>query len=284
MSDEPPKIYQPIPRRPFELGPPGSTTPEATSPSLSATTLYDDDEYSNPTSSTFLDPTSFQLLGESISRDQSYQALTSSTLSGIYSPVMDGYPTSPTEEIIEDDLIAPRVRRGTMDDEIYKLVRGRQNSLLTRRRPSALSARSGQGVQPASSLSLGFRTGLLFALGMGYGALLSRLSTEQKWASFPVEGIMKPSYSGKYLAAWGICGVFLGSLLPWFDGKWEEMVEKGDVIEEEDEEDEDEVIVDDDEGPGTDWALVIRGIGAFAGIVFAIVSNFFKIRFSPSPN
>lgn len=99
---------------------------------------------------------------------------------------------------------------------------------------------------------------------MGYGALLSRISTEQKWAPFHVDGMIRPSYDGRYLAAWGLFGVALGSLLPWFDGKWEKIFGEG--------ADEEEPVFDGNDDPGTDWALVIRGIGAFAGIVFAIVS------------
>lgn len=264
MSHEAPHIYRPVPRRPFELGMASPTPPEASSPSLRANDLHYIEQTSSRSPS-FLDPNSFQLLGDSISRNASYRTLTGSTLSGIYSPGITGYTTSSNEEAVEDVTVSPPIRRGTVDEQMYQLMRGRQNSLLMRRRSSALSTRSGHSSPNTSSWALGLRTALLYALGMGYGALLSRLSTEQKWAPFNVEGMIRPSYDGRYLAAWGLYGVVLGSLLPWFDGKWEKIVEKGT--------DEEEPIFDGNDDPGTDWALVIRGIGAFAGIVFAIVGD-----------
>lgn len=257
MSDDALHIHRPIPRRPFDLG-------------LASLTLPDEDQDSPPSSprpysledeqagQNYLDPNAFNRPIDSSSRAESYRFLTSSTLSGIYSPNISGY-----EEADTPAMGTPM--RGKLDDSVYKLVKDR-SSMLSRRRSSTVSGKSGQGFQPASTTALILRTGLLFVLGMGYGALLLRLSTEQKWTSFPVEGIIKPGHDGKYLAAWGLCGVFLGSLLPWFDGKWEETFEKGqdDRLEND--------IEDDEDAPGTDWALVVRGIGAFAGIVFAIVS------------
>lgn len=257
MSDEPLHIRRPIPRRPFEIGVLSPTPPDTDSPPQSPR-LYTDDE--DRAGQTYLDPQAFNRPVDSSSRADSYRVLTSSTLSGIYSPNVSGYPAS---EAAEEDVSGTPVPE-ILDESIYKLVRDR-SSVLRRRRSSALSGRSGQGMLSASPLSLTWRTGLLFLLGMGYGALLSRLSNEQKWASFPVDGILSPGYDGRYLAAWGLCGVVLGSLLPWFDGKWEQAFERTD-------DDDFEEAVKDEEGPGTDWALVVRGIGAFAGIVFAIVS------------
>lgn len=250
-----PTIHRPIPRRPFELGLSSPTPPEADSPPPSPR------QY--PVQASFLDPQVFNRPVDSSSRAASYRVLTSSTLSGIYS--------DDTSDAVadEDDHASATPVAKLLDESIYRLVRER--SSISRRRSSVLSGRSAQSVQSASPLFLGLRTGLLFVLGMGYGALLSRLSTaEQKWAAaFPVEGLLKPGAAtdGRYLAAWGVCGVVLGSLLPWFDGKWEQVFEKKDH-----ENDECEEAIQDDEDPGTDWALVVRGIGAFVGIVFAIVS------------
>lgn len=289
MSDTPPlSIRRPIPRRPiprrpfrpFEIGivsPASPDTPPLTadSPPPSPRRLYVSDEEHE--AQTYLDAQVFNRPVDSSSRAASYQALTSSTLSGIYhqSDVADGYPGSVQEAVADEDAFPDTPSLASMLDEgVYKLMRERRSSMLggpARRRPSALSAQSGQGLhQPASPQSLGLRTGVLFLLGMGYGAILSRLSThtEQKWASFPVESMLRPGYDGRYLAAWGLCGVVLGSLLPWFDGKWEEVFEKkgGGGCDD---------AINDEEVPGTDWALVVRGIGAFAGIVFAIVRSRF---------
>ncbi|KAJ4391410.1 hypothetical protein N0V93_005027 [Gnomoniopsis smithogilvyi] len=255
MSDDALHIHRPIPRRPFDLG-------------LASLTLPNDDQDSPPSSprpssledeqtgQNYDDPNAFNPPIDSSSRAESYRFLTSSTLSGIYSPNISGYDEG-------DASAVGTPMPGKFDASVYKLVKDR-SSMLSRRRSSTVSGKSGQGFQPATTTALVLRTGLLFLLGMGYGALLLRLSTEQKWASFPVEGIIKPGHDGRYLAAWGLCGVVLGSLLPWFDGKWEETFERGQDHQHEDD------IEDDEDGPGTDWALVVRGIGAFAGIVFAI--------------
>lgn len=268
MSDEVLQIHRPVPRRPFELGLTSPAPSQSSSPSLRPHDRYHVEQTSS-ISPSFLDPNSFQLSSDSISRNASYRALTGSTLSGIYSPGITDYPAESTEQAVEDDTRSPPIRKGTVDEQMYLLMRGRQNSSLRRRRSSALSTRSSHGSQSTSSLALGLRTALLYALGMGYGALLSRLSTEQKWSPIHVEGMIKPSYDGRYLAAWGLFGVVLGSLLPWFDGKWEKIVEKS--------ADEEELAFDGNHDPGTDWALVIRGIGAFAGIVFAIVGASFRL-------
>lgn len=274
-EDTLPHIRRPVPRRHFEIGvlshspDPNEYSPP---PSPSRQPHADDDEHATQT---YLDPGVFNPPVNSSSRAASYRALTSSTLSGIYSHDVAGYPGGEEDAYasVTPSFAPPAFAGGPapemLDEGIYKLVRERSSMLGSRRRSSALSGSSGWQQSSALPLSLGLRTGLLFLLGMGYGALLSRLSTEQKWASFPVEGIIKPGYDGRYLAAWGLCGIVLGRLLPWFDGKWEEMFEKknggrGNDYEEE--------AIKDEEVPGTDWALVVRGIGAFAGIVFAIVS------------
>lgn len=257
MSDHSPEIRRPIPRRPFEIG--ALTASYEDSPPASPPPIRYDSTHNT---GNHLDPNAFNPPLNSQSRAASYRALTSSTLSGIYSPAISGYPSDGT---VDDDGSATPVPQ-ISDASIYKLVRER--SSLHRRRSSGVSGRSGQGDVSVSPLYIGLRTGVLFLLGMGYGALLSRLSSEQqRWKSFSVEDIIRSGYDGKFLAAWGVCGVLLGSLLPWIDEKWENVVERGDGDEFED-------AIQDDDTSGTDWALVVRGIGAFAGIIFAIVSSY----------
>ncbi|POS68994.1 insulin-induced protein [Diaporthe helianthi] len=275
MSEDggPQQLFRPIPRRPFELGLMTPSPPDDDSAPSSPTS--NNANSSQPGSSSLLDPPAFAGPAEdSISRAASYNNLTSSTLAGIYSHNVSGYPASdnvygsePPDTPWGTGAETPATAaRGSVDESIYRLVKGR-SSLLKRRRSSALSARSGnslqqqQGSPTQTALSLALRTAFLFVLGLGYGAILSRLSTEQQWASFPVEGIIRHRYDSAYLACWGVFGVAVGSLLPWFDGKWEQAFEKA---KDEDEEDFEE------EEPATDWALVVRGVGAFVGIVFAI--------------
>ncbi|KAK7736997.1 hypothetical protein SLS53_006753 [Cytospora paraplurivora] len=281
MSDKTgPPILRPIPRRPFEIGLESPTPPE--------------DEDSPPPSPGSDANQSFLELrrvfnaaqgDDSISRATSYKNLTSSTLAGIYSPNISGYPAG--DAVYGSELpdtpwgtgaeTPATAARGSVDEEIYRLVKDR-SSLLKRRRSSAhvtSSSPVGHGLpQPSGQqtiLSLAIRTAVLFVLGLGYGALLSRLSVEQNWPPSPVEGIIGSNYSSKYLACWGVFGVVLGNLLPWFDGKWEQSFERAESDEEEDGDIVQEAF-QEGEAPGTDWALVVRGVGAFAGIVFAIVS------------
>ncbi|KKY38851.1 putative insig domain-containing protein [Diaporthe ampelina] len=272
-EDGGPHLFRPIARRPFELGlmsptPPddGSAPPSPTSNANQGPSLLDPRAFTGPAE-------------DSISRAASFKNLTSSTLAGIYSHNISGYPASDTVYGSEPPdtpwgtgaETPATAARGSVDDSIYRLVKDR-SSLLKRRRSSALSNRSGQsllqqqGSPTQTALSLGLRTAFLFVLGLGYGAILSRLSTEQQWASFPVEGIIRHRYNSAYLACWGVFGVALGSLLPWFDGKWEQTFEK-------DKDEGEEDFNGEEEEPGTDWALVVRGVGAFVGIVFAIVSR-----------
>jgi hypothetical protein len=273
-EDGGPQLFRPIPRRPFELGLMSPTPPEEDSAPPSPTSNAGVSQ-----GSSLLDPRPFAgPAGDSISRAASYKNLTSSTLAGIYSHNVSGYPAG-------DNFYGPEApdtpwgtgaetpatpARGSIDESIYRLLKDR-SSLPKRRRSSALSARSGSSLQQQASptqtaISLALRTTFLFVLGLGYGAVLSRLSTEQQWASFPVEGIMRHRYDSAYLACWGVFGVALGSLLPWFDGKWEQAFEKAQ------DEGEEDFNKEEEEDPGTDWALVVRGVGAFVGIVFAIVS------------
>lgn len=294
MSDRTgPPLLRPIPRRPFEIGIESPTPPDddgdgdgspPPSPGSDANQSFLELRRALSASS------HQQQQDDSISRATSYKNLTSSTLAGIYSSNISGYPAgdaaygseladTPWGTGAETPAAAPAAAapRGSVDEETYRLLLKGRASRLERRRSSALSGRPGRGgllqqqqqqQQPApgdqTTFSLGIRTAVLFVLGMGYGALLSRLSTERAWAPFPVDGIIKPNYSSEYLACWGVFGVVLGSLLPWCDGKWEQVFEE---VESDDDE-----AVQDGEAPGTDWALVVRGVGAFVGIAFAIVS------------
>ncbi|EPE06163.1 insulin-induced protein [Ophiostoma piceae UAMH 11346] len=122
--------------------------------------------------------------------------------------------------------------------------------------------------------SLLVRAALLFTLGMGYGVLMARLRSETH-ANFedfamhtPPSSTAAPttraeydaSYDWRYLVSWGLSGVVLGTLLPWFDGVWDRAFAGSDNI----------LGLKARTAPEVDWALVVRGIGAFAGVVFAM--------------
>ncbi|KAH6625053.1 insulin-induced protein-domain-containing protein [Chaetomium sp. MPI-SDFR-AT-0129] len=191
-------------------------------------------------------------------------------------------------------------------------------SLLSRRQERKQKQRTG-----IVAVQLVLRAALLFVLGVGYGVLVTRLPQKnsrlgQHQSSSSNSGthrlttaptsIDETSLEWRYLMFWGVAGVALGTLLPWFDRFWEETVaarrekaanamrssstsntQKSSSIDGPDIDlgtdtnvdlnpDADADLGADIEPPQTtptspppaDWTLVIRGIGAFVGIAFAI--------------
>jgi hypothetical protein len=113
---------------------------------------------------------------------------------------------------------------------------------------------------------------------MLYGLLVRHLHDDRQLAPFQVEGIIKPRNEWRYLVFWGISGVALGSLLPWVDGLWEENFENGGKFDAERRERSSSPDAEEDELDtsglfGADWTPVIRSVGAFVGIAFAIVRS-----------
>lgn len=98
----------------------------------------------------------------------------------------------------------------------------------------------------------------LFGTGVLYGLLISHLHDRQKLAPVAVN-LDRSRWS--YLATWGIIGILLGEALPWADELWS---------------DDQEEEKSDREGHRklgrdmTAWMDVVRSIGAFVGIAFAI--------------
>lgn len=128
--------------------------------------------------------------------------------------------------------------------------------------------------QPGSHQTLGFRNYiiplvnkicLLFAFGVAYGIIITHLHDDQRLAPVQVEGISRNDW--RYYIFWGIAGVGLGSLLPWIDFHWNE---NPDSAIESDELDEKRPQVGS--ALAADWNPVVRSVGAFVGIAFAIVS------------
>ena len=198
----------------------------------------------------------------SVSRATSMMNLTASTLFGIYSPTTTGRgfggyndrdePGTPWGTGAE----TPAKRLSVDDGGGYEPTKSW--SALPRARTAQSTPPSG----PPSSrlglvLSLASRATLLFGLGMGFGVLVSQLQDEPSLAALQVDSAAG-AYDWRLLSLWGMAGIVLGTLLPWFDGVWDGTL-----------------------GPAgretanadTDWPMVVRSIGAFVGIVFAIVSK-----------
>ncbi|PHH87954.1 hypothetical protein CDD83_8203 [Cordyceps sp. RAO-2017] len=266
MADDGPPLVRPVPRRPFSINLMSVTPP--------------DDELSEPIDCAFTSPkpdARFLDAGlaptepASPSRPPSVMNLTSPTLLGIYSQAASGPRDRSFAD--RDDLVdtpwgtgaQTPIKRPGLDDATYELMRDRSHPL---RRPS--SYRPVDTACPPSTastlLSLSFRAAVLFLLGIGYGVLVTRIHDEQQYFADLTEGIIKPGANWKYLAFWGASGVVLGSLLPWVDKVWEDSFGGDSAIAGAD----DDGAGDGSLGPGTDWALVMRAIGAFVGIIFAI--------------
>ncbi|KAL2205087.1 hypothetical protein CC79DRAFT_1323828 [Sarocladium strictum] len=255
MSDDGPPLLRPTPRRPFEINFSGLTTPS------------DDGDSPIPATDPNLLTPNEMGSSTSLSRPPSMMNLTSSTLFGIYSPT-----AGPAGRRERDDLMdtpwgtgaQTPIRRPTLDDATYELMKDRSH--LPRRRSSYRSVDSIPPPQKAATFttiaSFTFRGALLFSLGVGYGAMVSRFHRS-------AEGEDTLYDHAYFLAFWGVAGMVLGALLPWFDKFWEENFGCEDV---------DEAVAgsidvvsgSDESNAGTDWALVMRAIGAFVGIVFAI--------------
>lgn len=105
----------------------------------------------------------------------------------------------------------------------------------------------------------------------------------QRLSPVKVESIDR--YSWRYLVFWGVAGIGLGSLLPWVDVLWDETLgQNGDSNMKSstqglfntsgaDGDDDDQPDSPSRSGLGADWNPVVRSIGAFVGIAFAIVSS-----------
>ncbi|KAM3069192.1 hypothetical protein ACMFMG_010711 [Clarireedia jacksonii] len=172
--------------------------------------------------------------------------LTSSTLGGIYSQGGQDIESEP-----------PSMPWGTEADSPLRTHSPKAYRKLSFATPSP--------PKPATKLSRFFRSILLFGTGMLYGLLVRHLHDDHQLAPFSVEGIIKPSHDWKYLVFWGMAGVALGSLLPWFDEWWEAQLGSSSTSSEE--------AIESDEAQGilgADWILAVRGVGAFVGIAFAI--------------
>lgn len=246
MTSTVPQIIRPKPRRPFQSSP---APPQPPSPLLSAS-----------------------LPDETPSRTHSILNLTSSTLLGIYSHT--GYQSD------REDLSTPW---GTGAETPSISFNSPTSPASSTSSPQIYRRKSVAPPPPAPSttstiFSLALRSVLLFGIGMLYGLLVRHLHDDRQLAPFQVEGIIKPRNDWRYLVFWGVSGVALGSLLPWVDGLWEENFENAGKIGIERRERSPTPEGEGDELDssglfGADWTPVVRSVGAFVGIAFAIVRS-----------
>lgn len=187
------------------------------------------------------------------SRNHSFMNLTSSTLLGIYSPT--GYQGDEAPTPWGTGAQTPR----TSSLSGPSMPRPRTKSQAHLPPPNTAS----------SVFAMGLRSILLFGMGMGYGVLVRHLHDDRQLAPFQVEGIIKPRNDWRYLAFWGVAGVLLGSLMPWVDTLFSDSAEEAVATSGKSVDDQE---VGSESGIfGADWTPVVRSVGAFVGIAYAIV-------------
>lgn len=277
-----PRILRPIPRRPFDLNISSPTPPDEDSPADTSGRNQADAAPRAKFLGALTPLASFDnnSTSETLSRAASILNLTTSTLFGIYSPSATTSP-NPDEPSSSDTPWGTGAESPRPQDETnFDLLRDRAAGV-----GLGLSA-AGEGIKTgvrrASHSStvrppMTFRSGAsvllrvltLFALGVGYGVLVGRLRSSSDRFGGVVSPPRQEGSDWKFLLFWGVTGVAMGGLLPWFDRVWEEKFGRrfdprfrGAGVEEK----------ESGSNPQMDWALVVRGIGAFVGIVFAIVS------------
>ena len=214
------------------------------------------------------------------SRKGSVLNLTSSTLFGIYTPFGSGIETSRDQPSTPWGNVS-RTPRHSIDDNKPPII-----GAYERPRPQRSHSYHSHPRFSEYILPLGFRTILLFSFGVAYGVIISHLHDHQQVAPVQLEGI--EHFSWVYLMAWGGVGVLLGGLLPWIDMLWEEVSGKNEEDLASESQNSKPADVGKDQSPrpalrsgnslGADWNPVVRSVGAFIGIAFAIVSR----RIQPS--
>ncbi len=260
MTDQLP-VLRPMPRRPFELTPasPEPSEPASPSPGTTDPNYLDSKPYGNAPPS----------------RTRSILNLTSSTLWGIYSQAP--YDTSRNEASTPWGTGAQTPSLRPSIDESRPLV----GAGVERPQSKRLSSHVHTGY-PNIILAFALRTILLFVSGVAYGVIITHLHDNQRLAPVKVTGIKRDSWA--YLIYWGLAGVGLGSLLPWVDVLWEETLgaaegvaatkptNRNSMSSATGNENDERPSSRAGSGMGADWNPVVRSIGAFVGIAFAIVS------------
>ncbi|RDW57934.1 INSIG family protein [Aspergillus mulundensis] len=184
-----------------------------------------------------------------ISRNESIMNLTSPTLYGIYSPTaFEGVRDEDSAWGTEADPNGPKVPP--------TLARNRTESAAVLRTRSRLSHGLFRGVILPQTI----RSALLFAFGVVYGIITIHLH-ENHWIT-PVKLEYTHFYgSWEYLGFWGLTGVAIGNVLPWLDSYLDGAVAEG------------KQSGNDSAELALSWSAVVRSVGAFVGIAFAMVKS-----------
>ncbi|KAM3415049.1 hypothetical protein BST61_g10184 [Cercospora zeina] len=204
--------------------------------------------------------------GEPPSRNRSFLNLTTSTLFGIYQD--NGFDTASQQPTPwGTGAQTPAGNRGASIDWARQALPSdaferRTTNGNTIRRKSFNPELQKRHIRPASGIAgylraLG-RATALFGVGILYGLLISHLHDKQH---IPPVKVNVDREKWTYLALWGLIGVALGEALPYVDSLWES---DDDALEDGQEDSRQR------QRPRQDWMDIVRSIGAFVGIAFAI--------------
>ena len=264
MAEDGPMLYQPKPRRAYDLTP---TSTNSSAPSLSR---QDSD-------SSRTEPESF---AEKANRTRSILNLTSSTLFGIYTPAASGFETNKSQPTTPSGTGSQTPGVGAFDDSRPPVI---SPYVTVPPRTTDIHPHPDQVGLWGKLVLLSERIILLFFAGMAYGVVITHLRDTEQVVPVRVDlrGIEHNSWG--YLLGWGGIGVLLGALLPWVDILWEEVLGNSKDIfpfigppQRSDSpsgpsQKEEMSVPRSANGLGADWNPAVRSVGAFIGIAFAIV-------------
>ena len=287
-TSQPPNIIRPIPRRNFTAYTDSSDSPTYPLAPTTPPLAYE----SQNRSSDFLSQLNARLLrtynagnanindnsgpegsGQLPPRNQSFLNLTKSTLFGIYDE--DGGTTA-ERSVTETPWGTGAETPGQKSPDARKWANGLGSldegmAMKPRARPGTINGRgtSSPSFRPPPNprrrglwkyTVIAAKLAALFAFGVAYGVIVSHLHDTRELAAVRVEGMDRESWI--YPVSWGLAGVALGCSLPYVELAW-----GGGTPEDEDAEKENEPSF------GEQWNDIVRSVGAFVGIAFAIVSH-----------
>lgn len=249
-------------RRTFELDS-EPATPTETSPTLEANLKWKMSETPRKEKETASD----------VSRTRSFLNLTTSTLFGIYQDTGDeagsSQPTpfgngaqTPADTISSTH---PSFDWARLNLPSNAFERKAPNSQTIRRKsfnPHIQKHYTKPATGVASYLPVLGRTTAMASVGVLYGLLISHLHDHQNFAAIEVN---LDTENWSYLTIWGGIGAVLGEALPYVDRLWRSEEDEDETLEEEENENN-----RTHNKNGQDWLNVVRSIGAFVGIAFAI--------------
>ncbi len=210
---------------------------------------------------------------------RSYLNLNMSTLSGIYDDVPSGMAGERSMAETPWGTGAETPAHSGMNSYAWEMGVGRPDAGMSVKRqarrgtlngqleriPKRTATRQARQGGPKYAIIVG-KLAALYLFGAVYGLIVSHLHETRHLAAVHVEGVSRRSWL--YLASWGLFGVVLGSLLPYVDLLWGSQRDDSYVSTKEAEKSDSPISEQIND--------VVRSVGAFIGIAFAIVSLYFS--------